>query len=76
MIGLLGTAVIIAAYAYLNFGKGVNPFLFNGLNLLGAALLAISLTVHYNFASLVLEGVWAMIAVLGLLKAALESKKP
>ena len=40
-------------------------------NLLGAGLLAVSLTVNTNMASMVLEGFWAAIAIWGLAKATL-----
>lgn len=69
IIGLFGTACIIGAYAYLTLAKATNPFLLHGTNLLGAALLTVSLLVHTNWASLVLEGFWASIAIFGLVRA-------
>lgn len=69
VIGLCGTACIIGAYAYLTLAKATNPFLLHGINLLGAALLTVSLLVHTNWASLVLEGFWASIAIFGLVRA-------
>lgn len=69
LIGFVGTACIIAAYAYLTFVNEPNPFILHGTNLTGAALLTISLLVHTNWPSLVLEGFWAAIAVFGLVKA-------
>lgn len=68
-IGFAGTFCIIAAYAYLTFVDGPNPFVLHGTNLTGAALLTVSLLVHTNLASLVLEGFWAAIAIYGLVKA-------
>lgn len=68
-VGFGGTACIIAAYAYLTLAERTNPFVLHGANLLGAALLTISLLVHTNWASLVLEGFWASIAMFGLLRA-------
>ncbi len=68
-IGFAGTFCIIAAYAYLTFVDVPNPFLLHGTNLAGAAMLTVSLLVHTNLASLVLEGFWAAIAVSGLVKA-------
>ena len=68
-IGFAGTACIIGAYAYLTASKAPNPFLLHGTNLMGAALLTVSLVVHTNLASLVLEGFWAAIALWGLGKA-------
>lgn len=68
-IGFLGTACIIGAYAYLTYKDDPNPFILHGTNLAGAALLTISLLVHTNWPSLVLEGFWAAIAVFGIAKA-------
>jgi hypothetical protein len=68
-VGLLGTACVIGAYAYLTASRAPNPFVLHGTNLLGAALLTVSLLVHTNLASLVLEGFWAAIALWGLAKA-------
>ena len=69
VIGLLGSALIVSAYAYNVYAKAVDPFVYNGTNLLGALLLTLSLMVHFNLASLLLEIVWIVIAVGGLLKA-------
>jgi hypothetical protein len=69
LVGLCGTACIIGAYAYLTLAKETNPFLLHGTNLLGAALLTVSLLVHTNWASLVLEGFWASIAIFGIARA-------
>jgi len=68
-IGFAGTFCIIAAYAYLTFRDAPNPFVLHGTNLAGAALLTVSLLVHTNLASLILEGFWAAIAIYGLMKA-------
>jgi hypothetical protein len=69
LVGLGGTACIIGAYAYLTLAKETNPFLLHGTNLMGAALLTVSLLVHTNWASLVLEFFWASIAIFGLVRA-------
>lgn len=76
MVGLCGTACIIGAYAYLTLAKATNPFLLHGTNLAGAALLTVSLLVHTNWASLVLEGFWASIAIFGLVRAWLRRSDP
>ncbi|MDY7097947.1 MAG: permease [Pseudomonadota bacterium] len=68
-IGFFGTACIIGAYAYLTLTDDPNPFILHGTNLTGAALLTVSLMVHTNWPSLVLEGFWAAIAIVGLTKA-------
>ena len=69
IVGLCGTTCIIGAYAYLTLAKTTNPFLLHGTNLAGAALLTVSLLVHTNWASLILEGFWAAIAIFGLARA-------
>ncbi|WP_228243701.1 permease [Porphyrobacter sp. GA68] len=69
LVGFIGTGCIIAAYAYLTFADAPSPFVLHGTNLLGAALLTVSLMVHTNWPSLVLEGFWAAIALWGLAKA-------
>lgn len=74
-IGFLGTACIIGAYAYLTLKEAPNPFVLHGTNLVGAALLTISLLVHTNWPSLVLEGFWAAIALVGITKAIRTGRK-
>ncbi len=69
LIGFAGSACIIAAFAYSNVSKAMNLLLFNAVNFIGAALLAISLTVNYNLPTMVLEIVWMAIALFGIAKA-------
>ena len=69
LVGFVGTACIIGAYAYLTYSDKPNPYVLHGTNLGGAILLTISLLVHTNWPSLVLEGFWAAIAIFGLFKA-------
>ncbi|GAB5486763.1 MAG: hypothetical protein Pars2KO_03330 [Parasphingorhabdus sp.] len=69
VIGILGSALIVSAYAYNVYAKSVDPFIYNGTNLIGAVLLTLSLLVHFNLASLLLEIVWIAIALGGLWKA-------
>ena len=68
IIGLIGSAMMVGAFAYSNMTKTINFLLFNLLNLFGALLLIASLTVHFNIASMALEIVWAIIALFGLVK--------
>ncbi len=75
LIGFVGMACIIFAYAYMTGAKQPNPFVQHGVNLAGAALLTVSLVYHPNLPSLVLEGFWAAIAIWGLVKAARERKR-
>lgn len=68
VIGLIGSAILVAGYAYSNKSGRVDMVVFNALNLVGAVLLLASLTVHFNLASLLLEVVWSGIALYGLAK--------
>lgn len=68
-VGLAGSAILIAGYAYSNMAERVDFVVFNALNLVGALLLMVSLCVHFNLASMLLEIVWSAIALLGLVKA-------
>lgn len=69
LVGFVGMACIVVAYFYLTARDNPNPFILHGTNLTGAALLTISLLVHTNWPSLVLEAFWAAIAIWGLWKA-------
>ncbi|WP_150292347.1 CBU_0592 family membrane protein [Sphingobium estronivorans] len=74
IIGLIGSGLMVAAYAYSNVAKALNFTLFNLLNLVGALLLISSLTVHFNIASMAMEIIWAVIALIGLAKALWKGK--
>ena len=75
LVGFVGMACIIAAYAYLTWKKDPNLFILHGTNLTGAALLTVSLLVYTNWPSLVLEGFWAAIAIWGLVKAMRDRRR-
>ena len=64
--GFLGSALILAAFAYVNILKRVPNLLFNVLNFAGAGLLAVSLSINYNLPALLLECAWMAIAVYGI----------
>lgn len=80
LIGFAGSFFIVAAFAYSNLTSQMNALWFNVSNLIGAALLTISLTVNYNLPTMVLEVVWMAIALFGIFKALRarkeDSKKP
>ncbi|WP_420605876.1 CBU_0592 family membrane protein [Novosphingopyxis sp.] len=76
MIGFAGSFCIVAAFAYSNMAKRMNLLAFNAVNFVGAALLAISLTVNYNLPTMVLEIVWMIIALFGIVKALRTPRVP
>jgi hypothetical protein len=69
IIGICGSVIFIGAFAYANISPAMNKILFNALNLIGAILLLISLSVNFNLAATVLEVAWGCIALIGLVSA-------
>lgn len=69
LIGFAGSFFIVAAFAYSNLTTQMNALWFNVSNLIGAALLTVSLTVNFNLPTMVLEVVWMAIALFGIVKA-------
>ena len=69
IIGLIGSAMFIAAFIHANRAETLNKVMFNGLNLVGAVLLLVSLSVNFNLPAVVLEIVWGSIALVGLIGA-------
>ena len=74
IVGLLGSALVLGAFGYANAAGQLNKLVFNLINFIGAVLLLISLSVHFNLAAFVLEVCWALIALIGLVRAALERR--
>lgn len=66
IIGLTGSALFIGGFAYANWSKAMNKLTFNAVNLVGAILLLISLSVKFNLAAFVLECVWGALALAGI----------
>jgi hypothetical protein len=71
--GLIGVAAILAGYAVATMGrldtKGA-PSL--AINFVGASLILLSLTQRFNLSAAVVEGAWALIALIGLLRIGLR----
>ena len=69
IVGLIGSALFIAAFLYANYAAKLDKLWFNLANLAGAVLLLVSLWVNFNLAAFVLEVAWAAIALVGLIGA-------
>ncbi len=65
--GVFGVVLILIAYAGATAGK-LDPKQWPALvlNLTGALLILWSLTVDFNLSAALMEGAWALVAVLGL----------
>ncbi len=67
IIGMTGTALVVGTYCLLQLSK-LDPkgLAYNVWNLVGAILLLISLLVHFNLASFVIELFWIAASLVGL----------
>ena len=68
-IGMLGTLLVLVAYYLLQL-EYTDPrgIAYNMINLLGAALLLVSLYFNFNLASVVMEVFWIGASLIGLWK--------
>ncbi|WP_442786509.1 CBU_0592 family membrane protein [Leifsonia sp. AG29] len=68
-----GSSLVLAAFvlSQLRFLKPESR-LFLGLNALGSTILGIDAAVEHQWGFLILEGVWAMVSVVGLVRAVRE----
>lgn len=67
IIGMIGTLFVVGAYFLMQLNK-LDPkgFGFNLVNLLGAIFLLLSLLVHFNLASFVIELFWIAASLIGI----------
>ena len=69
IIGFVGMLFIVYAYFLLQTKKtDFDSSLYQYLNLIGAILLTISLLVHFNLGSLLIEIFWIAITLYGILR--------
>jgi len=69
VIGMSGTALVVGTYFLLQLEKlDAKGLVYNLSNLMGATLLLISLLVHFNLASFVIELFWIAASLVGLFK--------
>lgn len=68
-IGFVGMIFVVFAYFLLQTNKyTIQSIQYQLLNLVGAVLLLISLFVHFNFGSFVIEVFWIIITLYGIFK--------
>ncbi len=69
IIGFIGMIFIVWAYFLLQIKKYIiSSFSYQILNLIGAILLLISLFVHFNLGSFIIEVFWIIITLYGIYK--------
>lgn len=67
IIGMLGTICVVGAYFMIQVDRmDAKGLAYNLWNLLGAILLLLSLLVHFNLASFVIELFWIAASLVGL----------
>jgi hypothetical protein len=76
--GLVGVAIILAAYAAATWGrmhpKGLASL---ALNFVGASLILFTLvTQSFNLSAALIEAAWALISLVGLVRIALRHGRP
>jgi len=69
IIGIIGSVLFMGGFIYANRARQIDKLLFNAINLAGAILLLISLSVHFNLAAVILETAWGLIALSGIISA-------
>jgi len=75
LVGTLGVFTIILTYILLQTGKLKSESLaYSVLNGLGAALIVFSLFYSFNFSAFVVESLWVLISIYGIVKYFLKGK--
>lgn len=75
--GIFGVLLILVAYAGATAGR-LDPKQWPALclNLVGALLILWSLSVDFNLSAALMEGAWALVALTGLVRLALQRSSP
>lgn len=74
-IGIIGMLCVVVAYSLSQLEKlHHDSWLYLWLNLLGAIFLIISLLVHFNLGSFIIEVFWIFITIFGMYKTYKKGK--
>lgn len=67
IVGMAGTVLVVGTYLLMQLNK-IDPkgLAFNIVNLVGAVFLLLSLLVHFNMASFVIEIFWISASMIGI----------
>lgn len=75
-IGFVGMVFVVIAYLLLQINKyTIRSLQYQLLNLVGAILLLISLFVHFNLGSFIIEVFWIIITIYGIAVNIKDKKK-
>jgi predicted membrane protein len=74
-LGFIGMVFVVIAYLFLQTNKyTIRSIQYQLLNLVGAILLLISLFVHFNLGSFIIELFWIIITIYGIVVNIKEKK--
>ena len=66
-VGSAGVAIVLLAYVGLQVGRvDVQDIIYSGANLLGAALITVSLLFEFNFSAFLIQICWMAISLFGI----------
>lgn len=75
IIGTIGVATIILTYVLLQIERiRSESLLYSILNGLGASLIVFSLLYSFNFSAFIVESLWVLISIYGIVKYLLKKK--
>ena len=75
ILGWIGMALVLLAYFLLSFEKIPNGLLYQILNLIAAFLMAIGLFPKNAWFSFTLQVIWAIVAIIALIKIFNKTRK-
>lgn len=70
MVGILGVLMMSLAYALVSMKKiDAGGFWYPLVNAIGSALVIVSLFFQWNLSAFLMEGIWLLISLIGVLRA-------
>lgn len=76
IIGSIGVGIIILTYIFLQLERiKSESLIYSVLNGLGAALIVYSLLYSFNFSAFIVESLWVLISIYGIVKYFLKGEK-
>ncbi len=76
LVGSIGVVTIILTYVLLQLERiRSEQLVYSLLNGLGAALIVVSLFYSFNFSAFVVESLWVLISIYGIIKYFLKGKR-
>ena len=69
ILGTVGVMMILACYFLIQIGRiNSERLAFSAINGIGASFILVSLYFEFNFASVLMEGAWVLISLIGIVR--------